>query len=98
MEADALAQIYGGLTRTITQDTDAQGKTFILVETRNTAAFVDMRRLQIGIGLRTFRNRYPLKKTPKKEIVAAIYGVRDAIPSLDEKPYTGKTPARCSKL
>jgi hypothetical protein len=58
----------------------------------------DLRAPQNGLRLRTFRNRHPLKHPQQRQIVATVYGVRDSIPSIDEKPYTGKTPVPISKF
>lgn len=58
----------------------------------------DLRAPQNGLRLRTFRHRHPLKQSPQKEIVAMVYGVRESIPGVDERPHSGKTPIRDSKL
>jgi hypothetical protein len=58
---------------------------------------IDLRQPQNVLALRTFRKRYPLKNSPLKKVIAAVYDVQDGIPSVDEKPYTGKTPVRGSK-
>jgi hypothetical protein len=57
----------------------------------------DLREPQNGLALRTFRKRHPLKKSPQREIVAEVYGVRDSIPGTDERPHSGKTPVRDSE-
>jgi len=58
----------------------------------------DLRQPQNGLALRTVRNRHPLKKSPQKEIIAAVYDVQNSIPGVDERPHSGKTPIRDSKL
>jgi len=104
IEADVLTHLHGGAARQITEGVDAQGRTFASIQTSNAhgqnaaPAFVDVRQPQDGLKLRTFRKRHPLKKSPQIKIIAAVYGVRDSIPDVDEKPYTGKTPVRGSKL
>lgn len=59
---------------------------------------IDTRQPQNGLKLRTFRNRHPLKKSPQRNIIAAVYEIQDSIPDADEKPTSGKTPIRDSKL
>ena len=58
---------------------------------------IDLRQPQNGFALRTFRKRHPLKNSPLKKVIAAVYNIQDGIPSVDEKPDTGKTPVRGSK-
>jgi hypothetical protein len=54
----------------------------------------DLRKPQTGLALRTFRKRHPLKNSPLKKVIQAVYHVQDGIPSVDDKPDTGKTPVR----
>jgi hypothetical protein len=53
---------------------------------------IDFRQPQDGLPLRTFRRRHPSRQSPQKDIVVAVYGIRDSIPGADERPFTGKTP------
>ena len=57
---------------------------------------IDLREPQNGISLRTFRTRYP--RQYQKRIIAEVLHILSAPPSVDEKPHTGKTPVRDSKL
>jgi len=59
------------------------------VETKQTNALpglpvIDLRQPQDGLSLRTFRNRHPMKKSPQKEIIEAIYDVQNSIPGVDK--------------
>jgi hypothetical protein len=55
---------------------------------------IDLRQPQDGLALRTFRNRHPRKKSPQKEIIAAVFDIQNSISGVDVKPDTGKTPVR----
>ncbi len=55
---------------------------------------IDSRRPQKGISIRTFRTRYP--RAGQKIIIAQVRRILSAPTSIDEKPYTGKTPVRDS--
>jgi hypothetical protein len=58
---------------------------------------IDFRQPQKGLALRTFRKRHPLRKSPQREIITTVYGIRDSIPGANETPHGGKTPVRGSK-
>jgi hypothetical protein len=55
-------------------------------------AFIEMREPQNGLPLRTFRKRYPTKQNRQRQIVSAVYGIREALPCMDEKPQTTGDP------
>ena len=58
----------------------------------------DLREPQNGLALRTFRKRHPLKNSPLKTVIEAVYDVKGHAPSVRESFRTEKTPVRGPKL
>jgi hypothetical protein len=96
VEADVCIQMHSANPRRTTETRDAQGRKHVHIEGQGANQIIDLRKPQDGLPLRTFRRRHPAKQSPHPEIVAAVYGARDSIPSADEKLRSGKTPVRDS--
>jgi hypothetical protein len=96
LEADALNQMHSATPRQITEHRDAQGKTYAQIEGEG-ISFLDLREPQTGLRLRNFRKRHPQKKPPQRDIIAAVYGIRETTPGAEAEPQTGKTPQRGHK-
>ncbi|MGO8926405.1 MAG: helix-turn-helix domain-containing protein [Limisphaerales bacterium] len=67
-----------------------------LTNQQRAGMIIDLRKPQDGLPLRTFRRHHPVRKSPHREIVAAVYGAADSIPGADETSRSGKTPVRDS--
>ena len=59
-------------------------------------SIIDLRQPQNGISLRTFRTRYP--RAQQLRTVAKVRRFLAVPTSVDEKPHSGKTAIRGSKL
>jgi hypothetical protein len=92
---DALIQRSAPLRGTVSRD--ELGRTVAHIKaglSSGQCIAVDTREPQEGIPLRTFRNRHPKGHPQWREIVNAIYGVRQSFPGIEERPFTGKKPKR----
>ncbi len=58
---------------------------------------IDFRQPQDGLKRHTARKRHPKNGATQKEIVAAVYGIRDSLPGVDDKPSGKMTPKRGSQ-
>ena len=59
--------------------------------------FVDFRKAQKQLSLRTVKDRYPMRKTTQKDIDNALDDVNDSIPSCEERINKGQVQVRGSK-
>jgi hypothetical protein len=96
IQADVWMQMHSGSPRRITEGRDAQGKTYAQIQTptapgmETAPTWIDLRKPQKGISLRTFRTRYP--RAQQQIIIAKVRRILSKPPSFDEKPVIGMTP------
>jgi hypothetical protein len=91
-----------GAQRQIVEGRDAEGRTFATIQIptesnqKPTPSFVDLRKPQNGLALRTFRKRHPLRKSPQREIINSIRGALANVPGPVVRSEFKKTPIRDS--